>query len=85
MGLSSNLVFEIDLVLPLISFLNSIMLGLQNFRKSGIIGMTYVVVVYAISIAALHITHSIYSIPVGWGAGYFIGVMLFYMDIRASM
>ncbi len=81
-----NLVYMLALDIPsaiMISFLNSIMLGLQNFRKSGIIGMTYVVVVYAISIAGLHITHSIYSIPVGWGAGYFIGVMLFYMDIRA--
>ena len=80
----TTLVYMLALDIPsaiMISFLNSILLGLQNFRKSGIIGMTYVLSVYGISIAALHITRSIYAIPIGWGVGYFIGVLLFYTDI----
>ena len=83
-----NLVYLLALDIPsaiMISFLNSIMLGLQNFRKSGIIGMVYVVSVYGVSIAALHATHSIYAIPFGWGAGYFIGALLYYMDIRGRV
>ncbi len=81
----TDLVYLLALDIPsaiMIAFLNSILLGLQNFRKSGIIGITYVVAVYGISIAALHTTHSIYSIPLGWGVGYFIGAFLFYTDIR---
>ncbi|MBX8632489.1 MAG: oligosaccharide flippase family protein, partial [Thermoplasmata archaeon YP2-bin.285] len=69
----------------MITFFNSLMLGLQNFRKAGTIGMAYVIVVYGTSIIALHFTHSIYSIPLGWGVGYFAGAILYYVDIRRRL
>ncbi len=79
------LVYLLALDIPssiMISFLNSIMLGLQNFRMAGIIGMTYVMTVYGTSIAVLDATHLVYSIPIGWGVGYFVGALLYYFDLR---
>jgi O-antigen/teichoic acid export membrane protein len=64
-----------------ISFLNSIMLGLQRFKLSGMIGILYVLAVYISSIVALNITHSVDAIPEGWAIGYTLGAVLYFIEI----
>lgn len=65
----------------IISILNGIMMGLQRFRISGIIGMTYVVLVYGSAVVLLNTMHSLDAVPIGWGIGYFAGVVLYYITL----
>lgn len=65
----------------MITILNAIMLGLQRFRTAGIIGMTYVVLVYGSAVFLLNALHSIEAVPLGWGVGYFVGVLLYYSSL----
>lgn len=69
----------------MISFFNSIMMGLQNFRKAGLITIAYTAMIYAIAIPMIDVTHQIYAIPVGWGLGYTFGALLFYTDLRSRI
>lgn len=76
----TRLVLLLGLDIPfsiMISALNGLMLGLQKFRQSGTIGMTYVVIVYGTAVVLLRLTGSLDAIPIGWGIGYATGVLLY--------
>lgn len=81
------LVLMLSLDIPsaiLIAVMNGLMLGLQRFRRSGIIGMAYVVIVYGSSVVLLNVLHSLYAVPIGWGIGYMLGVLLYYIELSRS-
>lgn len=83
----TTLVLLLALDIPsaiMITVLNAIMLGLQRFRTAGIIGMTYVVLVYGSAVILLNALHSIEAVPMGWGIGYFAGVLLYYSSLTRS-
>ncbi len=65
----------------MIQIMNGIMLGLQNFRRAGIIGMTYVVLVYGSSVILLRVLNSLDAVPIGWGIGYLAGAFLYYAEL----
>ncbi len=80
----TTLVFLLALDIPsaiMISILNGMMLGLQRFKTAGIIGMTYVVIVYGSSVVLLKASQSLNAVPIGWGIGYFIGVLMYYYEL----
>ena len=84
---SSSYTFLVELLaldVPLailISMLNSVLLGLQRFKQSGLIGMTYVVLVYGSAIVLLKATNSLEAVPIGWGIGYAFGAALFLIEL----
>ena len=81
----TNLVLLLTLDIPsaiMISILNGIMMGLQRFRNSGIIGMSYIVLVYGSAVVLMNVLHSIEAVPIGWGIGYLAGVILYYTELR---
>lgn len=82
-----NLVYLLipDIPLSLMAmFFNNIMLGLQRFRLGGIIGLIYSVLIYGPTIVALEYTRSVYAIPIGWGIGYLVGFILYYIVIKRT-
>lgn len=66
----------------MLAFFNSIMMGLQNFKKAGSIGIAYTAMIYGITIPFIQLTHQVYAVPIGWGIGYAFGALLFYNDLR---
>ncbi len=83
----TTLVLLLGLDIPsaiMITILNGIMLGLQKFRRSGMIGMSYVVLVYGSSVVLLNVFHSLNAVPIGWGIGYIIGVVLYYLELSKA-
>lgn len=63
-------------------YFNGILLGLQRFKMSGIIGMVSTFAVYGTSSIGLLVIHSIYVIPIGWSLGFLFGAVLYYSEIR---
>lgn len=77
-------IWAISIVLPasiVSSFLNSIMLGLQEFKKSGAIVILYVLLTYALATSLLYLKVSLYAIPISWGIGYAFGAILLFFAL----
>lgn len=80
-----SLIYLLSMDLPpaiILSFFNSVLLGAQRFKSASVIAIIYTLVLYAVTISLIGVTHSTISIPIGWCAGYSVGAVLYYAILR---